>query len=217
MRQYAALLPTTFALTSSRYHSHSTLSLTVAIASGRHLLWPCESLTLTLENISYNCYKYLSQQLLLIIVSPIRQSLAAILLIKVSPSIALKKASYKKAAKGGDNKKGPKTRENEGHKIGSERPRFHEVCLVNAIRLLLLNAQPSCGCYMSIYRSQQQSVENSDVRSLVVKTCANFEVGIPATTQHKQAITTPARHIRPSKPICSMGACACCSQDVERT
>jgi hypothetical protein len=51
---------------------------------GRHLLWPCESLTLTLENISYNCYKYLSQQLLLIIVSPIRQSLAAILLI-VSP------------------------------------------------------------------------------------------------------------------------------------
>ena len=76
---------------------------------------------------------YLSQQLLLIIVSPVCQSLVAILLIKVSPSIALKKASYKKQLKGGDNKKRPKTRENEGHEIGSERPSLHEVCSKNAI------------------------------------------------------------------------------------
>jgi hypothetical protein len=41
----------------------------------------------------------------LIIVSPVRQSLAAILLIKVSPSIAIKKNSYKKQLKGGGNKK----------------------------------------------------------------------------------------------------------------
>ena len=71
--------------------------------------------------------------MLLITASPICQSLAAILLIKVSPAIALKKASYKKQLKGGDNKKGPKARENEGHKIGSERPRSHVVCRVNAI------------------------------------------------------------------------------------
>jgi hypothetical protein len=76
---------------------------------------------------------YLSQQLLLITVSPVRQSLAAILLIKVSPSIALKNTIYKKQLKGGGNKKGPKARGNEGHKIGSERPRFHVVCRVNAI------------------------------------------------------------------------------------
>jgi hypothetical protein len=55
---------------------------------------------------------YLSQQLVLIIVSPVCQSLVAILLIKVSPLIALKKASYKKQLKGGDNKKGPKARQN---------------------------------------------------------------------------------------------------------
>ena len=61
---------------------------------------------------------YLSQQLLLIIVSPVCQSLVAILLIKVSPSIALKKASYKKQLKGGGNKKGPKARENGGLKMG---------------------------------------------------------------------------------------------------
>jgi hypothetical protein len=57
----------------------------------------------------------------------------AILLIKVSPSSVFKKASYKKQLKGGDNKKRPKTRENEGHEIGSERPRLHEVCSKNAI------------------------------------------------------------------------------------
>jgi hypothetical protein len=55
--------------------------------------------------------------LLLITASPICQSLAAILLIKASPAIALKKASYKKQLKGGGNKKGPKARENKGLKM----------------------------------------------------------------------------------------------------
>jgi hypothetical protein len=44
-------------------------------------------------------------------------------------------------------------------------------------------------------------VANPEVRSLVVKACANFE----AALRQRSTNTTPARHIRPSYTICPMG------------